>query len=403
MRLILISSLAALLSGIFLMTLIESEPGYILIAFGRYTIESSVWFASVALVFLLIFFYLMLRILRKLILSHDNLKVWLEFRGSKRSAELMNNGIINWIEGNWEKSRDFFLKSAKHSEAPLLNYLMAARASHKLAENEQVFEYLQAAEKSDGNAGVAIELTQAEMRLEVEQYEQALATLVRARRNAERHPYVLELLCKAYLGVKDWNSLLKLVEEVKKYKIFSPKKLNDLERSIYKGFLQLRLDGNNPIKELNSRWGKIPVNIRSEIPIIRQYIILLIKNSAYAHAEDLLLSTLRKDWDVSLLRLLSFIEGGDLGRRFKILKVWLREKENDGDLLFCLGKLATNLERFDEAREFFIKSLSINPSLDVFMELGNLSALLGELEESVDYFTKGAKIGEKINRGLTLL
>ncbi len=403
MRVLLLLSLLALLMGVFIISLIETEPGYVLIAIGGYTIESSVWFAIAVLILVLLIFYASLRLLRKLAVSHGSFKLWLEFRGSKRSAKLVNDGIINWIEGNWEKSRNVFLKSAKHSETPLLNYLMAARASYKLGENERVFEYLQAAEKSDGNAGIAIELTQAEMRLEAGQYEQALATLVRARRNAERHPYVLELLCKAYLGVKDWSSLLKLVEEVKKYKIFSPQKLIHIEQSIYLGVLQLRLDSGDPVNELSSRWGKIPMNIRAEIPLIHQYIVLLINNSAYARAEDLLFSTLRQKWDASLVKLVPFIEEGDVKRRFKILKEWLPEKENDGDLLFCLGKLATNLDLFDEAREFFLKSLSINPSPEACMELGNLSALLGDSEESLRYFRKGMRLGEKISRKLALL
>jgi len=403
MRLMFLFSLSAILAGVFIITLIESEPGYILIAVGGYTIESSVWFATILLILGLIFSSVVLNLIRQIIFSHGRVRVWLDFRGSKRSAQLMNDGIINWIEGNWEKSRNFFLKSAKHSESPLLNYLMAARASHKLAENEQVFEYLQAAEKCDGKAEVAIELTQAEMRLETEQYEQALATLVRARRNAECHPYVLELLCKAYLGVKDWNSLLKLLDEVKKYKIFPPKKLDNLERRIYLGVLQLRLESDDPVKELSTRWQKLPTGIRSEIPLVRNYIILLMNNSAYARAEDLLFSSLKKNWDTSLVRLIPFIEGGDFKRRFKILKDWLREKKNDADLLFCLGKLATHLELFDEARRFFNESMSINPSLEVYTELGNLSALLGELEESVEYFTKGAKIEKNLNRKLILL
>ena len=403
MRVLLLLSLLALLMGVFVISLIETEPGYVLIAIGGYTIESSVWFAIAVLILALLIFYASLRLLRKLALSHGSFKLWLEFRGSKRSAKLVNDGIINWIEGNWEKSRIFFLKSVKHSETPLLNYLMAARASYKLGENERVFEYLQAAEKSDGNAGIAIELTQAEMRLEAGQYEQALATLVRARRNAERHPYVLELLCKAYLGLKDWKSLLKLLEEVKKYKVLSPKKLIDIEQSIYLGVLQLRLDSVDPVEELSSRWGKIPMNIRDEIPLIHQYIVLLINNSAYARAEDLLFSTLRHKWDASLIKLVSFIEEGDVKRRFKILKEWLPERANDGDLLLSLGKLAVNLDFFDEAREFFLKSLSTNPSPEVCMELGNLSALLGDSEESLRYFRKGREIGEKISRKLALL
>ena len=108
MRVLVFLSLLALLMGVFIITLIETEPGYVLIAIAGYTIESSVWFASAILVLVLLICYVVLRLLRKLAFSHDSFKLWLEFRGSKRSARLVNDGIINWIEVNWEKSRNFF-------------------------------------------------------------------------------------------------------------------------------------------------------------------------------------------------------------------------------------------------------------------------------------------------------
>ena len=80
------------------------------------------------------------------------------------------------------------LRGARNTEAPLLNYLMAARASYALNEADKMREYLGAAEESESQAGIAVELTQAELKLDAGQYEQALATLVRARRNAGRHP-----------------------------------------------------------------------------------------------------------------------------------------------------------------------------------------------------------------------
>ena len=84
---------------------------------------------------------------------------------------------------------------------------MAARASYELGEPDKMREYLGLAEASDSEAGIAVELTQAELKLRGGQYEQALATLVRARRNAGRHPEVLRLLAAAYRGLRDWDSL----------------------------------------------------------------------------------------------------------------------------------------------------------------------------------------------------
>ena len=71
-----------------------------------------------------------------------------------------------------------------------------------------------------------------------EQYEQALATLVRARRNAGRHPYVLDLLCKAYRGLGDWQALSDLLPELRKYKVMPEDELAGLESEVQVRLLQ---------------------------------------------------------------------------------------------------------------------------------------------------------------------
>ena len=63
MRTLLIIALLALLLGVGLVALIQSDPGYILIAMGRYTVESSLW---VGLPLILMVSYLLFALLRLL-------------------------------------------------------------------------------------------------------------------------------------------------------------------------------------------------------------------------------------------------------------------------------------------------------------------------------------------------
>ena len=198
MRRVFVYALIALLLGVAVVALIETDPGYVLVAYGDLTLESSLWVALLLLLVFTVSIYLIVRTFRRLLAGQHSLAGWMIGRKSRQSARLTNRGLINFIEGNWQKARRQLLRGASHSDAPLLNYLVAARASHRLGEQDKVREYLGAAEATDSQAGIAVELTQAEMRLASAQYEQALATLVRARRNAGRHPYVLDLLCQAY-------------------------------------------------------------------------------------------------------------------------------------------------------------------------------------------------------------
>ena len=201
MRKLFILILIALLVGVGIVAVIETDPGYVLVAYGNYTIETSLWVGVlIALVFTLLV-YLAVRLVRRLVGGQASLVSWVSGRQARAASRLTTRGLISFIAGNWTRARRQLLRGARNSEAPLINYLMAARSSYRLNEPDKMREYLGAAEDAESEAGIAVELTQAELRLHSGQFEQALATLVRARRNAGRHPYVLDLLRRAYYGL----------------------------------------------------------------------------------------------------------------------------------------------------------------------------------------------------------
>ena len=208
--------LIALLLGVGIVAVIETDPGYVLIAYGNYTVETSLWVGILVLALFTLGVYLILRLFRRLLGGQESLAGWIGGRRARASSKLTTRGLISFIEGNWIRARRQLLRGAKNSEAPLINYLMSARASYRLNEPDKMREYLGAAEDAEAEAGIAVELTQAELRLHSGKYEQALATLVRARRNAGRHPYVLDLLHRAYYGLKDWPELVTQLPELKK-------------------------------------------------------------------------------------------------------------------------------------------------------------------------------------------
>ncbi len=149
MRRVFAYALVALLLGVGVVALIETDPGYILMAYGNYTLETSLWVGLLMLALFTLVVYLVVRLLRRLLAGQHSLAGWFSDRKSRQSARLTNRGLINFIEGNWNKARRQLLRGATHSDAPLLNYLVAARASHRVGELDKVREYLGAAEATD--------------------------------------------------------------------------------------------------------------------------------------------------------------------------------------------------------------------------------------------------------------
>jgi HemY protein len=267
---------------------------------------------------------------------------------------------------------------------------MAARASYRLNEQDKMREYLGQADASEAEAGIAVELTQAELKLDAGQYEQAVATLVRARRNAGRHPYVLNLLYKAYLGLRDWENLLPLLPELKKYKALEEVEFSQLEGTVYINALldTSRQPQAEAVAALQRIWKDRPSSLKKDKPLTQAYVQQLIALEAHADAEKAMLQSLKQEWDSQLVGVYPYINSGSKNQLAKA-EGWLSAHGNDSQLLLCLGRLAAKESLWGKARDYFEKSYKQQSTPEVCAELGRLLASLGEVKSSAAYFREG--------------
>ncbi len=388
--------LLALLAGVGIVAVIETDPGYVLVAYRNYTVETSLWVGLLLIFLFTCAIYLLLRLLRRLLGGQASLAGWVESRRSRAASRLTTRGLISFTEGNWERARKQLLRGARASEAPLPNYLMAARASYHLGENDQVREYLGAAEEAESEAGIAVELTHAELRLESGQYEQALATLVRARRNAGRHPHVLDLLHRAYLGLRDWEALVQLLPDLKKYRVLPAEELAKLERQAYTGVLldSVSADAERSGEPLRLAWQQIPAALKQDAAMLRSYVALLVRENYHAAADKVIRRALKQSWDSELVRHYAYVETGDSAAQLAHAERWLVEHHEDPQLQLCLGRLAAREKLWGKAREYFENCHEIAVTPEVCAELGRLLLALGEPRVAAAYFREGLECAE---------
>ena len=250
-------ALFALLAGVGIVALIETEPGYLLIAYGGYTVETSFWVGIVLIGTVLFLLWMSIKLLHRLVTSPASVLNWAGERRLRQSARLTTRGLINFVEGNWARSRKQMLRGAKYGESPLLNYITAARASFRLQESEAMHRYLAQAADSDPEAVFAVDIIQAELQVQGGQFEAALASLERAAKNPGKHPAVLQLLYKVYDGLGDVESMAALLPELRRHQVASPAEIDQLETSIYRDLLeQAALIKDTDL--LKARWKRCP-------------------------------------------------------------------------------------------------------------------------------------------------
>ncbi len=385
-----IACLLVLVFSVLLVLAIEYDPGYLLLSYGHYTLESSIWVGLVVFLVLFALVYGFFSVIRRSINSRNALGKWFSSRGYRHSQQKTTQGLIAFIEGNWQNAQKILSRAAVKSETPLLNYLVAARASHALGDTQQMEQFLQKAEQSTSGAGIAVGLTQAELQMRSGHFEQSLATLTRVRRNAGKHPYVLYLLKQVYIDLNDWHEVLALLPELKKYKVLEQDKLDELElQACRESIVEAAKSKANISVELQTLWQGFSKTAIKNSGLVACYAAQIMAAGGMQEAEKLIRNQLKKDWDKELVALYGKVAGDDAGKQLLHAENWLKERNNDASLLLCLGRLSLRNSLWGKARQYFESSLKLENSGEVCAELGRLLAHLGEHEKSSEYFQQG--------------
>lgn len=391
-KLVAIVVLVAVLGGLVASQMLAGG-GYLLIAFGNYTIDMSLWTAIAVVLLFWLFYRLLKSVYRFLTSPGKKLGGLLNVRERNRSQTA--RGLLQYIEGRWGQAKKNLQRSAKRSEMPLVNYLAAASAAYEIGDQDEANNLLAKAQQIAPGDGLAIGLTQARMQLRDENYQQALAILRKLHSNSPSHPLVLRFLERAYSGSGDWNSLEKLLPDLKSYKVYPKPELRVIEARVYSSLLQEMSDKaeasgvESDRVALNNVWEEMPVAARREVTVLMAYVMALHQLGGTARAEELLRKRLRTHWDDDLARLYGIVEAKDGLKQLKTAESWLAQHPNNPHLLLALGRLCQRNELWGKAKDYLDGSLAKCKQPETYAELARLMSTLGEPKQSIAYYQQG--------------
>lgn len=388
MKRFLFSAVALLLFGAFLTEMIRTYPGYLLLAVGGKRIEMNLWIAVAALTLAVLVFFLLLWLLRSLLRGIEGSVSRIRFGRTRVARRRLTNGLVEFMEGNWARARRQLLKSAPRSDAPLINYLAAARSAFELGYRDEANELLAKAEACGDDTQLAVALSQARMQLLDKHYEQCIASLQRAKQLEPKHPALLQLLKQAYYRLGEWNGLRELIPDLEKHSNMPEAELQKLELEIYQHLLRdaaTRRD-TNKLREiwqsLNGRWQRT-MELRS------QYGQLLHQIGDDVEAEKQLRWILSREWHPDMARLYGCLTGADAKAQLAVADGWQKEYGENADLLTCLGRLCLRNQIWGKARQYFESSLLLRSDPATSAELARLLHALGEKEQAAKLYKEG--------------
>jgi len=387
----LILALLGLAAAVIAALAVQDDNGYILIGYGKMTIEGSLAFFLLANFLVFVMLYVLIRFFSRMFSAKRQIGEWRAKRGAKRARTALTLGLVELSEGNWKKAEKDLLKYARRSETPLLNYLAAARSAQQQGAHERRDQYLQYAHESMPSADVAVALTQAELQIDHEQFEQALATLCHLREIAPKHTHVLKLLKELYLRLDDWQELSKLMPDLKKRKVVEQEELQTLELNIYRHQLA-QAAGNEDTQQLQVTWNTIPAATRGKEEMVMIYVNHLINRGETVQVEKLLRSTLNRHWSDDLLELYGRVELEDGAYQLNVAEGWLKSHSENPTLLLTLGRLCLRNKLWGKARSYLEASIGEEPSAEAYRELGELLARMGEEQQALGCFRSGLEL-----------
>ena len=281
---VIITLLVSVLATHFLL----SDPGYVIVNFRGHIFEMSVpvLFGLIVLVVILVWLvWLIIRAPRKLGEAAGRMR-------AGRSGQKLTAGMIQIAEGNFARGEKLLARAAAGSDAPLFNYLQAARAAHLQGQDERRDEWLKLAYEQTPEAANAVLLTQAELQLDREQYEQALATLRRLDENSKDHSYAIALLGRLYYRLEDWTNLAEILPRLKKHGRIDQETIDRWTIRVYVEKLGNAASGDAVVVE----WATIAKKFKTDVSLLDAYYTALIRTNMHEKAEKDLIAALKQDW-----------------------------------------------------------------------------------------------------------
>ena len=367
------------------------DPGYVIIGFGHWSLETSLVVFAVGLIILFFILYVFFRLLGGLTRLPGRMQDKRRNIKFNRSQDALISGLVDSAEGNWQKAEKVLIKHASNSGAPLIHYLTAARAAQSRGAFKKRDEYLAIAKEQSPGSEVVVGLTQAELHLSENQFDHALVALTRVHSIDPTHASVLKLLHQTYKHLGDWEAIRKLIPSLHQNKVMMEAEVKLLEAETFSQLLKKAAEEGNS-NETQALWNNIPKHIQSMYGIRAIYFAAMIEAGAGANIEADLVNALTEKWGGTLLVLYGNVQSQDFPAQLATAEKWLVQHPGDVVLLRVLGKISIKCGDLERAEKYLAKSISIEPTVAAYQMLGELLDEKGEKNKATECFKRGLEL-----------
>jgi len=376
-----------LIAAVWLGLTLNQHPGYVLVAYNKWTLETSLWFgiALVIVAFLIVYYFF--KVLSFFLTSRGHIFRWYRTRRQVNAHTATGAGLLALDEADWGLAEDLLAHNARVSRLGVVNYLGAAKAAQAQAHYKQRDRYLVKAKKMAETIEerIAVGLVKAQLQYKHEQYDDALVTLEKLGRYKANHPQRLKLLCLVYKAQKKWNLLSDLLPQAKKRKAFDEKQFDEIKLEV---MMQLvaKVDQSNVLLSM----------FKNERKFILMYAGLLESMCRVAHrfhddaiVSELIIAAMKNDYDATLTRLFGELQLDSPQKQLKQFEQWRKQYGDRPVLLNGMSRVLLQLKENKKAKTLSAESLKLEETADGYAILARAQECLGDQQAAAQAYKKG--------------
>jgi len=368
-------------------TLVAKDPGYVLIAYGDQSLQTGLWvFLALLLTMVTAGFYL-LRSINWLLGTGSVLHSWRVSQIRAKSIKLTDKGMLLLQQGAWDRAEKFLVSGAVNSATPSVNYIAAARAADAQNHAEDTEHYFRLAVEANPEARDAVALAQAEVHLARGEWRRTLTDLEGIKRNK----LSLGLRKQALLQLRDWQSLADMMPELRKHADDEASQLA-FEKQVAR---QRFASPNNTDESLEIIYNRLPEALRRDPEVVLDYCQQVRDDK---QNEAVLRTTIKHLWHDQLVLAYGRSAKDMLSKRIKTAEGWQKNHLDNWALHACLGQLYEAQGEKIRAKDAYLKSLQLQPSVLAHERLAKLLAFEGEYAKSSEHLRLALYINEASGR-----
>jgi len=397
MRFLILVILLVLLVGAGLGTLINVDPGYVLLAWGDTSLEMSIWVLLFGIVLVFVAMSLSLRFVIALKLPFRVLGSWQQTSRITRMQLQTRQGLLALADGQNVRAEKKFTELAPTTSQPIVVLPALATAmgrQGKIAEARQVLNKLVV--QFPGTQQL-VYLKLAEISLYQGDDDAALNALQSLHQLNPKHAEANQLLLDLLQRLEMWPELISLLLVVGGFNQLSQEQLAQQQQLAYgRAFsASRRQDGSaakSSLDQLQALWNKAPKSITNHGPSIITYAQAMarIEGDSANKTQVFIEQALKQQWSDELVLEYAHLPLTDVQKSLTKAETWQVNAKDSAALQLTLGRLCRRLELWGKAQDYLQASISLQASKEAHAEMARLQHKMGHVDAAIEHYRQAS-------------